>query len=98
MAGQIDMAINDPIAALPQVRAGLIKAYGITTKTRLLSAPDIPTLDEAGRTELRRPRGTRMRCCRSRLAEFVRQTPSRRFPARLEKQDKTENQQAVPMG
>ena len=48
VAGQIDMAITDPIAALPQVRAGTIKAYGVTTKTRLLSAPDIPTLDEAG--------------------------------------------------
>jgi tripartite-type tricarboxylate transporter receptor subunit TctC len=48
VAGQIDMVISDPIAALPQVRAGTIKAYGVTTKARLLSAPDIPTLDEAG--------------------------------------------------
>ena len=48
VAGQIDMAITDPIAALPQVRAGTIKSYGVTTKTRLLSAADIPTLDEAG--------------------------------------------------
>jgi tripartite-type tricarboxylate transporter receptor subunit TctC len=30
------------------VRAGTIKAYGVTTKTRSLSAPDIPTLDEVG--------------------------------------------------
>jgi tripartite-type tricarboxylate transporter receptor subunit TctC len=48
VAGHIDMVICDPVAALPQVRAGTIKAYGVTTKTRLLSAPDIPTLDEAG--------------------------------------------------
>jgi tripartite-type tricarboxylate transporter receptor subunit TctC len=48
VAGQIDMAITDPIAALPQVRAGTIKAYGVTTKTRVPSAPDIPTLDESG--------------------------------------------------
>jgi tripartite-type tricarboxylate transporter receptor subunit TctC len=48
VAGQIDMSITDPIVALPQVRAGTIKAFGITTKTRLPSAPDIPTLDEAG--------------------------------------------------
>jgi tripartite-type tricarboxylate transporter receptor subunit TctC len=48
VAAQIDMMMSDPIAALPQVRAGTIKAYGVTTKTRLLSAPDIPTLDEAG--------------------------------------------------
>jgi tripartite-type tricarboxylate transporter receptor subunit TctC len=48
VAGQIDMAISDPVASLPQVRAGTIKAYGVTAKTRLTSAPDIPTLDEAG--------------------------------------------------
>jgi tripartite-type tricarboxylate transporter receptor subunit TctC len=48
VAGQIDMAITDPIVALPQVRAGTIKAFGVTTKTRVPSAPDIPTLDEAG--------------------------------------------------
>jgi tripartite-type tricarboxylate transporter receptor subunit TctC len=48
VAGQIDMAISDPIAALPQVRAGTIKAYGVTTKARLFSAPEVPTLDEAG--------------------------------------------------
>jgi tripartite-type tricarboxylate transporter receptor subunit TctC len=34
VAGQIDMAITDPIATLPQVRAGTIKAFGVTTKTR----------------------------------------------------------------
>jgi tripartite-type tricarboxylate transporter receptor subunit TctC len=48
VAGHIDMLISDPVAALPQVRAGTIKAFGVTTKTRVPSAPDIPTLDEAG--------------------------------------------------
>jgi tripartite-type tricarboxylate transporter receptor subunit TctC len=48
VAGQIDMAISDPVASMPQVRAGTIKAFGVTSTTRLLSAPDIPTLDEAG--------------------------------------------------
>jgi tripartite-type tricarboxylate transporter receptor subunit TctC len=48
VAGQIDMAITDPIATLPQVRAGTIKAFGVTTNTRVPSAPNIPTLDEAG--------------------------------------------------
>jgi tripartite-type tricarboxylate transporter receptor subunit TctC len=33
---------------LPQVRAGKIKAYAVTAKTRLAAAPDIPTVDEAG--------------------------------------------------
>jgi tripartite-type tricarboxylate transporter receptor subunit TctC len=42
------MVISDPVTAMPQVRAGTIKAYCVNTKTRMLSAPDIPTLDEAG--------------------------------------------------
>jgi tripartite-type tricarboxylate transporter receptor subunit TctC len=48
VAGQIDMVMSDPVVSLPQVRAGTIKAFGVNTKTRLPSAPDIPTLDEAG--------------------------------------------------
>jgi tripartite-type tricarboxylate transporter receptor subunit TctC len=48
VAGQIDMVISDPVTALAQVRAGTIKAYGVTAKNRLRSAPDIPTLNEAG--------------------------------------------------
>ena len=48
VAGQIDLAMSDLVSALPQVRAGTIKAYGVTAKARLPSAPDIPTLDEAG--------------------------------------------------
>jgi tripartite-type tricarboxylate transporter receptor subunit TctC len=48
MASQIDMTIADPVISLPLVRAGTIKAYGVTTKTRSPSAPDIPTLDETG--------------------------------------------------
>jgi tripartite-type tricarboxylate transporter receptor subunit TctC len=47
VAGHIDMMISDAVAALPQVRAGTIKALGVTTKTRAPSAPDIPTMDEA---------------------------------------------------
>jgi tripartite-type tricarboxylate transporter receptor subunit TctC len=48
LAGQIDMIIDDPTNSLPQVRAGRIKAFAVTAKTRLASAPDIPTVDEAG--------------------------------------------------
>ena len=33
---------------MPQVRAGKIRAYAVTAKTRLKTAPDIPTVDEAG--------------------------------------------------
>lgn len=34
--------------ALPQVRAGHVRAYAVTAMNRLESAPDIPAADEAG--------------------------------------------------
>ena len=48
VGGQIDLNITVPVAALPQVRAGLIKAYAVTARSRLPIAPEIPTADEAG--------------------------------------------------
>jgi tripartite-type tricarboxylate transporter receptor subunit TctC len=48
IAGQIDMMFDQAGNSLPQVRAGVIRAYAVTAKTRLASAPDIPTADEAG--------------------------------------------------
>jgi tripartite-type tricarboxylate transporter receptor subunit TctC len=39
-----DLASN----SLPHVRAGTIKAYAVSAKTRLAVAPDIATVDEAG--------------------------------------------------
>jgi tripartite-type tricarboxylate transporter receptor subunit TctC len=48
VAGQIDLMIDQAANSLPQVRAGTIKAYAVTDKTRLAAAPDIPTVDEAG--------------------------------------------------
>ena len=48
VAGQIDMGIASPVTCLPQVRAGLVKAYAVTAKSRLSAATDIPTVDEAG--------------------------------------------------
>jgi len=38
----------EAVAALPQVRAGKLKALGIATATRNALAPDIPTVAEAG--------------------------------------------------
>jgi tripartite-type tricarboxylate transporter receptor subunit TctC len=35
-------------SSLAQVRAGKIKAYAVTAKSRLAAAPDIPSVDEAG--------------------------------------------------
>jgi tripartite-type tricarboxylate transporter receptor subunit TctC len=48
VAGQIDFMIDQATNSLPQVRAGKIRAYAVTAKTRLAGAPDIPTVDEAG--------------------------------------------------
>ena len=48
LAGQIDLMIPQPSIALPQIRSGKIRAYAVTSSTRLPSAPDIPTVDEAG--------------------------------------------------
>jgi tripartite-type tricarboxylate transporter receptor subunit TctC len=48
LAGQVDLSILQPAVVLPHVRAGTIRAYAVTATTRLDSAPDIPTADEAG--------------------------------------------------
>jgi tripartite-type tricarboxylate transporter receptor subunit TctC len=48
VGGQIDLMVADPVVALPQVRGGGIKAYAVTAASRLSTAPDIPTADEAG--------------------------------------------------
>jgi tripartite-type tricarboxylate transporter receptor subunit TctC len=48
VAGQIDLAILDPPTSLAQVLAGRVKAFAVTAAIRLSSAPDIPTVDEAG--------------------------------------------------
>lgn len=48
MGGQIDLMFDQVGNALPQVRAGQIKAYAVTAKRRLAAAAEIPTVDEAG--------------------------------------------------
>ena len=45
LAGQIDFTFDQAANSLPQVRAGKIRAYAVTAKVRLSSAPDIPTTD-----------------------------------------------------
>jgi tripartite-type tricarboxylate transporter receptor subunit TctC len=48
MAGQIDLILDQTSNSMAQVKAGTIKAYAVTAKERLPSAPDVPTVDEAG--------------------------------------------------
>jgi tripartite-type tricarboxylate transporter receptor subunit TctC len=47
MAGRIDLLFSTP-DPLPLVQAGNIKAFAVTSLTRLALAPDIPTFAETG--------------------------------------------------
>jgi tripartite-type tricarboxylate transporter receptor subunit TctC len=51
-AGTIDLMFDTPATSLPQVQAGNIRAYAVTSPKRIASAPDIPTVDEAGMKDL----------------------------------------------
>jgi tripartite-type tricarboxylate transporter receptor subunit TctC len=48
LAGHIDLTFTQVASALAQVRAEELKAYVVMAKTRWPSAPDTPTIDEAG--------------------------------------------------
>jgi len=48
MAGQIDLMVDVASNSLPYLQGGKIKAYAVAASTRLASASEIPTVDEAG--------------------------------------------------
>jgi tripartite-type tricarboxylate transporter receptor subunit TctC len=48
VAGQIDFMIEPASNFRSLLRTGAVKPYAITNKSRLASAPEIPTVDEAG--------------------------------------------------
>ena len=48
IAGHVQLTFDQAATALNQARAGRVRAYAVTAPTRLSSAPDIPTVDEAG--------------------------------------------------
>jgi tripartite-type tricarboxylate transporter receptor subunit TctC len=48
LGGQVDLMCDQTTNTTSQIRGGKIKAYGVTTKNRLASLPDVPTLNEAG--------------------------------------------------
>lgn len=51
IAGQIDLVFDQASSALPLVRGGKVKTYGVTALKRLPSASDVPTLHEGGLTD-----------------------------------------------
>jgi tripartite-type tricarboxylate transporter receptor subunit TctC len=48
LSGQIDILFDLAANAVPQVRAASVRGLAVTSKSRLPSAPDLPTVDEAG--------------------------------------------------
>ena len=48
LGGQVDMSFPTLSAALPHVKAGNLRALGVTDTTRSRLLPDVPTLREAG--------------------------------------------------
>ncbi len=46
--GQIPLAILGSAPVMPQIKAGALKAYAVTTPYRLKSLPDVPTVEETG--------------------------------------------------
>lgn len=48
LGGQVDFMCDQTTNTTSQIKSGKIKAYGVTTKTRVPSLPDLPTLHESG--------------------------------------------------
>jgi tripartite-type tricarboxylate transporter receptor subunit TctC len=48
LGGQVDFMCDQTTNTTSQIKAGKIKVYGVTTKTRVPSLPEVPTLHEAG--------------------------------------------------
>jgi tripartite-type tricarboxylate transporter receptor subunit TctC len=48
LGGQLDIIIDQASAGLSVAKGGGVRAYAVTAKQRLASAPEIPTVDEAG--------------------------------------------------
>jgi len=48
LGGQVDVMCDQTTNTTSQIKAGKVKAYAVTTKTRVPSLPDLPTAAEAG--------------------------------------------------
>ena len=48
MGDQLDWAVTDLIAAVPQVKAGKLKAIAVSGEKRHPDSPDVPTVKESG--------------------------------------------------
>ena len=48
LGGQVDFMCDQTTNTTSQIKGGKIKVYGVTTKTRVASLKDVPTMHEAG--------------------------------------------------
>ena len=46
LGGQVSMSFTDVLTALPHVKAGKLRAIGVTTRNRSQAMPDVPTVSE----------------------------------------------------
>jgi tripartite-type tricarboxylate transporter receptor subunit TctC len=48
LGGQVQIMFNNPVSALPQVKAGKLRALAVTGAKRSPAAPELPTVAESG--------------------------------------------------
>ena len=48
LAGQVDLMFDNLPSALPHIKAGKLRALGVTSAARSAALPDVPTIAEAG--------------------------------------------------
>lgn len=48
LGGQVDILCDQTTQTIPQIKAGNVKFFGVTTKDRIKALPDAPTLHEQG--------------------------------------------------
>jgi tripartite-type tricarboxylate transporter receptor subunit TctC len=48
VGGHVPLMMSNILVALPQIRSGRVRAYGVTSAQRVSGAPDIPTIAETG--------------------------------------------------
>jgi tripartite-type tricarboxylate transporter receptor subunit TctC len=48
IGGQVDFLCDQTTNTTPQIKGGKVKAYAVTTKKRVKSLPELPTVEEAG--------------------------------------------------